>query len=377
MKLRGKEEPKVKLSQPLPIRKKWEEWKSKKSAPEANSLPAVSAAILSYAAPLGAALTKVYLPELAEPQALLLFATPFAVYLEKTWSKRRETEAKDRESEAKKRRIQQDDFWNEYIAHISDVVANRVGEDFKNYLDTVGEAVALRGSASSYTREEARKAQKLTLRNICAAVAIYYKEGDDERKQKFNASLMLPEDYELWLTAPGGKFKEAVRFFDPRRDVDACTKMLHLTCWAREPQGWKPFVLAVDGDADYVLPGAPRAYATRKLQVVADTKAVDVMEKEMIEHAKIAKRQLRNYFEENEDRFRSFFSVPLILNERIVGILNVQSKETHILGANNEHQKDLELSLLPFCALLVSLITREESVQSQDEESVQSQNTDG
>lgn len=299
---------------------------------------------------------------------VLVFAAAVLTAIDKAWTQRREAAAKMREAAAKRRRIEQQDFFKEYISHVTAVVSNRVGEDFKNYLDTVRDAVSLRPDAKSYSLEEARKVQKETLKNICAAVAIYYKEGDNEVKQKFNASLMIPQDYKVWLKAPDGKFKDEVRFFDVRRDVDACATMLVLTCWAREPQGWEPFVLAVDSDPDYVLPGAPLAYTTGKLQAIPDTKDTASIESLMSEHTKAVKRQLRNYFEESEHKFRSFFSIPLILDGRTVGILSVQSKDPHILGVENEHQGDLELSLQPYCALLAELIVREDSVPPESED---------
>lgn len=307
--------------------------------PKSDSLQAQVATFFSYAAPVGVGVSKLVLSDVPLPQLLFLLATPIAVYLDKTWSKRRE-------AEAKKRRIQQEDFFNDYIAHI-------------------GDGVAIMQDIDLYSAAQARLAQSQILKTICALVATYYQESEHEKvREKFNASLMLADDCAAWLEPSKDKFKDAIRFFDANRSLQACSKILCLTCWAREPQNWPSFALPVDTDSDYLLPGAPRAYHTGELQVIADTLAVDEREKVMPKHAEAAKRQLRNYFEEHEKDFRSFFSLPLCSDKTTVGVLNVQSKDVDILGIDNEHRDDLELCLRPFCALLAALILRENSFKT-------------
>ena len=240
---------------------------------------------------------------------------------------------------ADKRRIQSDDFFDSYIEHL-------------------GEAMAIRGDVDSYTTSAVRLVQAQVLKTICAVVATYH--HSEKSRDKFNASVMVPEACEIWIDDKTGNFKEAVHFFDVGRRPQACLSVLYLVCWAREPEMWKEFALPVDCDSDYLLPGAPRAFHNKQLQVLADTLDDKELDKQMPKHATEAKRQLRNYFETHEKNFRSFFSLPLLVNENVVGVLNVQSQETDILGINNEHGADLELCLRPFCALLAALIVREQ-----------------
>jgi len=276
-----------------------------------------------------------FFPQSAWFWSLLLWLSVIAQISKDIWKDRKD-----------KRRIQSDDFFQSYIAHI-------------------GDGVAIMQDIDLYNAEQARLAQSQILKTVCALVATYYQESEREKvKEKFNASLMTAVDCAAWLEPSKEKFNSSVLFFDTNRSPQACAKILCLTCWAREAQSWPEFALPVDTDPDYLLPGAPHAYATGESQVMTDTLAVAELEKAMPKHAEPAKRQLRNYFEEHEKDFRSFLSLPLCSASKTVGVLNVQSKDVDILGVDNEHREDLELCLRPFCALLAALIVRETSFKS-------------
>ena len=279
---------------------------------------------------ISAALIRV-LPETSTIWLVVLYGSVLAQIGKDFWKDRKD-----------KRRIQSEDF-------------------FKKYTAQVGDVVAIMGDIDDYSEEQARLAQCQTLKTICALVAVYYKNDSDKLREKFNASLMLPEPGADWIEEKNGHFgfREAVHFFDANRNARSCATILHLTCWARQPSDWAEFALAVDCDEDYLLPGAPRAFAQKQLQVISDTLSITELNQGMSKQAETAKRELRNYFERSEKEFRSFFSLPLVSDGSGVGVLNVQSREIDILGVDEEHKEDLELCLRPFCAVLCALIERE------------------
>lgn len=250
--------------------------------------------------------------------------------------------AKDMWSENKgKRRIESGDFFKAYIAHTIDLMA-------------------LTPDVSTFSPQASRLVQSNVLQTICALVATYHQEKDNGKvRAKFNASVMVVEGCDAWIETQDGnlQFKSSVRFWDVNRGLQACDNVLHLTCWAEEPENWQPFVLPIDKDDDYLLPGAPRACAEKQMQIVSDTD--ELWNNDVAKHAITVKRELRDYCESNEQSLRSFFCLPLESEGRIIGILNVQSKSRDILGIDKEHSDDLELCLRPFCALLVSLLERE------------------
>ncbi len=255
------------------------------------------------------------------------------------------------------------DVWKE----IKDKQRIQSPDFFPAYIELLTKGVGLMQDVNQYPDAAVQYIQRETLQNVCDMVALYYEEHKKtQSKDKFNASIMVSHECADWLELRGGRqqWKESVRFFDANRQVGACTQVLVLTDWAREPNGWAEFVLPVDGDPDYVLPGAPRAFAKDELQVIADTLSPQDLNQEMLKHASAAQQKLRNYFEDNKDEFRSFFSLPLHADNKVVGILNVQSKDVDILGIDNENRDVLEMCLRPFCSLLAALIARENIANS-------------
>lgn len=237
-------------------------------------------------------------------------------------------------------------------------------EFFGDYIELLSKSLSVMQDVNAYSVETVQFMEQATLKTVCDMVALYYGElKKPEARNKFNASIMVPRPYEEWIETRDGKqhWKESVKFFDDNRNVEACSHILELTDWAKIPDNWKEFALPVETDEDYLLPGAPRAFAKDEMQVCSDTLAADAWESELTKHSSKAQQGLRNYFEDQKNELRSFFSIPLHADTKIVGVLNVQSSEINILGVDAEHREDLEMCLRPFCSLLAALLVREEA----------------
>lgn len=255
------------------------------------------------------------------------------------------------------------DFWKEG----KDQRRIQSPDFFGDYIQLLSEGVSVIQDINEYSVEAVQFMEKQTLQTICDMVALYYKEHKETKfKDKFNANIMIPVSCQYFQELKNGQqcWKTSVMFFDPNRNVGACSQVLYLTDWAQTPPNWQEFVLPIDDDDDYLLMGAPRAYAKDEMQVCSDTLASEHWGREMSKHATKARQELRNYFQDNETTLRSFFSLPLHAGDEIVGILNVQSKELDILGVDAEHRDDLEMCLRPFCSLLAALIVRENSINN-------------
>lgn len=311
---------------------KWLGLKEQRGAPEAISWEARSAAFLSYAAPVGAALARLVAPEQFWPQVMLICAAPVAVYLDKTWSRQRETEAKEH-------RTDQEGF-------------------FRSYAECLKTAIETAQTSGELHSEELLSAQQAVLRLVCNIVESFLGKPDG---LKINASLMRDEPLGNW--SQGSQLKD-VQFASSTRNLDAYRCVLHLTVWATPPNDEPHIALPVAKNADILLFGAPKALVHGQMEYVTDTQNAAVLEELVSRQDDEVRAAITNYLQRKKDDFVSFISVPLRCGDDVLGVLNVQSNYPEILGHGESYRNDMDYCLLPLCSLLGILIARQNGQES-------------
>jgi|GEM_PF-3375892 len=125
-----------------------------------------------------------------------------------------------------------------------------------------------------------------------------------------------------------------------------------------EDKGRESFVLPVEpknGDgATMSLPGGPLAFLKNDTVVEDDTQKIRFAKKVPPNVV----REMREYFESKN--FRSFGSLNIVGQGKQLGIVNIESNLTHVLGRTREEKKQIMALLHPFCLLLGEVIKRQE-----------------
>jgi len=56
--------------------------------------------------------------------------------------------------------------------------------------------------------------------------------------------------------------------------------------------------------------------------------------------------------------FKSFVSIPLAFGDTVIGVLNIQSNQTHILGLGSKREKEILNYVRPFASLLAYVLVQ-------------------
>lgn len=107
---------------------------------------------------------------------------------------------------------------------------------------------------------------------------------------------------------------------------------LVLTHWGTQLAGRFPIALKVGKD----LPGAPKAIEENNIQYITDTQS----------------KPNKNLF--SNKTYKSIISIPLTLEAKKVGVINIDSEETNAFGKDGAFQKDI----LPIIQAQVDTITK-------------------
>jgi hypothetical protein len=230
------------------------------------------------------------------------------------------------------------------------VLHNRAFVD--TYAAAVNDSVSAAYLASRMTQQERYIAQKNILIAIANIVHFFYEEKEG---LEINACYMLAYGVD---TLPNG-IAERIRFTERKRPISTYGHVLDLALWAYErPDLPKALALPVEDPNDDImryklLPGAPAAFALGRIEVVESTDDLDPYFRGAGKSVDpVVREEQLNYFRERG--FKSFVSIPLTRNrnEKIFGVLNVQSNKTAVLGPKNCHQKLVTDLLGPFAHAL-------------------------
>lgn len=180
------------------------------------------------------------------------------------------------------------------------------------------------------------------------------------RKGTFHASYMLPVE----------PTDEAIRttcaFVDLRRRADSLASLLMLGGWSSSAGEGLPvpgaFSLPVEkpSQAGEDLFGAPCAYMNNTPSVVNDTLRLGGHTKNV--QSRDTREAIDAYFRKHGDRLRSFVSLPLRVPEatngdrRVLGVLNIQSSTTYVLGFWDGNRRKLLATLVPFTHVLSCIL---------------------
>jgi hypothetical protein len=192
----------------------------------------------------------------------------------------------------------------------------------------------------------------------------------------YAANIMLFEPAAT-LQNESERVRQRLRFAEPEIDVAALEGVLELRLdlsttseaadYGRDPS-LQPLALPVpvatrsaDGLRCRVLPGAPRAFCERTLDLYVDTWTLGAWCREQGDFTESVCRQVEEYFR-SQSNVRSFVSFPLmqLRSQRPVGVLNIHRSKEGILRTSQTQGREAiqHFSALigPFGATLLLLI---------------------
>jgi hypothetical protein len=193
----------------------------------------------------------------------------------------------------------------------------------------------------------------------------------------YAANIMLFRPAES-LAPARAALAERLRFAEPETDLTALEGILDLAVELSTTQAedyvpdrdLQPMALPVprmkrspDGRRSRVLPGAPRAFSERLLDIYADTHTLGQWCREKGDFSESVCKQVENYFR-SQHSVRSFVSFPLmqLRDKRPVAVLNVHRNKEGILRTRTESEPEVldQFSALigPFSSTLLLLLTR-------------------
>ncbi len=224
-----------------------------------------------------------------------------------------------------------------------------------SYAAAVKDSISSASLAHGMKSEERLSAQIDILKTIASILYLYYGKQLD---LDINACQMLA--YAV-ANAPADVAERAKQFIESGRNLDSYAHVLDLTVWAENGQPKQLSLPVEDPTTDArrlkLLPGAPAAFALRKVQIIESTD------------------DIKSYFGPNgpgrnldgvvreaqitffsKQGFKSFVSIPIGTNDNPLGVVNVQSNRPHILGRRNKHKRPVMNLLEPLLYALQLLI---------------------
>lgn len=209
-------------------------------------------------------------------------------------------------------------------------------------LYAIGAADHYRASPDKAKRKEV---ERHILRSIRDVVREYHEYGADVQ---VNANYMLA--FHKDALPSDLKVKIRFSFGDPAR------YKYYLALWEyADDREREDFVLPVEGknDAEYasrLLPGAPYAFCQNDTEVVDDAAQIEYFTGIPAEVIQMQKDYFRH------KRLRSFACLNIAGASGQLGIVNVDSTQTHVFGQVDAQKKEIATILHPFCALLGGII---------------------
>jgi|ERR1700674_51640 len=194
---------------------------------------------------------------------------------------------------------------------------------------------SLSTNASDAARNSAVDSLFANMLTVVAQQTMLEREDHD-----INYMLALPfaENYE--------KYKDILIFnFDP---PESYNHILVLQRYAGRASA-QDFGLPVHKMKSKALPGAPAAYADKSAKYVQRDKFDEQFSKLLNPEQR---KVILAYFESQP--FQSFLSLPIFSQDKIVGVVNVESKQSNF--GPDSPQGNLAITLYPFCMLLGTML---------------------
>lgn len=218
----------------------------------------------------------------------------------------------------------------------------------KKYQEALVQSIIVLSDLPKMDRAQLAKAQQAILDAIRSVVAGCF--GDKSGLQ-INANLMIqiPVDGLSAGDIPG------LLFVDPMRELKTYRSVLWLVQWASESHCVpNPLSLPIDKDKKRVLLGAPAAVESRTIQVIPDIRDEKRLAKMLAGQPPSVADELKQYFADRTT-FRSFASIPLVKDNEVIGVLNVQSNRPNIFGDTLDFKEQVSGLIDPLAVILSSI----------------------
>ena len=222
------------------------------------------------------------------------------------------------------------------------------------YADVIENCLKTMHAAGEMDEAQLVHARRQILHGIRLVVHHYYNKAE---KLEINACYMVA--YPVTKLPAGVEAK--IKFKDRKRLLNTYGHVLELEMSAEDhPDLPRDFAIPVEDPLDRnmahrLLPGAPTAFAKNIVCVVDDTDRL----RHYFDHdgshvdREVVKEEL-DFFD--QQRFKSFASLPIEHEGILKGVLNLQSAQTNIFGRNHRDQEVVTKLLSPLKTALGVLI---------------------
>lgn len=225
------------------------------------------------------------------------------------------------------------------------------GDFSERYSEALSCAVETIQDVSGYGVSQFNKCVPAILKVIVSIVELCWKQHGVEVHA--NVMIDLPVDF-----VEASEFHRRVQFtheFDVPQKVYA--KILKIEWWEGKDHGCPDdFILPISRDKDQLLFGAPRAFVLGKHQYISDSAAMTTTSIFIRDQQSCVKRAIVQYMALAP--FKSFVSIPLAFGDTVIGVLNIQSNQTHILGLGSKREKEILNYVRPFASLLAYVLVQ-------------------
>ena len=224
--------------------------------------------------------------------------------------------------------------YRHYRAKIETARENQSNRFHTTYLDQLTLAIAAAGWATDANRLATVRG---ILGSIAAVIRSYHR--DENNSKGIRANVMIVRECD-------DKLRQRLRFIGDAKPA-RITRCLELITYD-VPQNEPGIILPISENLNTALPGAPTAFLNPDRFAVMD----DTLQ---IAYAQGVSEQIRTEIDEyfRHRAFRNFGSIQILgPNASTLGVINVESRITHVFGRTEDERRNLIHYLLPFCAAL-------------------------
>jgi hypothetical protein len=158
--------------------------------------------------------------------------------------------------------------------------------------------------------------------------------------------------------------KQKAHFLGYGRELGNYHTVLELTLWGTPDPQIPPIAIPVEdptrpGSEDWLIPGAPQAFALKEDTVVSDTAKISELFPKELDHQ--TRQQIVDYF--RGKRLRSFVCLVLQEGAQPIGVLTIQSDNVDICGPGGRDKGTIAMSMAHYRFCLQQLIAGQQKLR--------------
>jgi len=228
----------------------------------------------------------------------------------------------------------------------------------RGYSEYLRNAIDLVTELDDLKPQELRDSAQSVLNLMALIVKGYHGKSKDDLV--VNANYMIPND-------PTKALLSRAMLVHKDRQPEAFLCFLELIMWAEKSDACPgDVVLPVEkpDSTTTMLFGAPKAFVSKSVQIVADT--TEVWQEVQDHENQDVREEASKFFKKQHDRFRSFASFPVLAPANmgasfphpVIAVVNVDSSRPHVLGKPLVNRTKMRYVLEPVIHVLSHFLCR-------------------